>query len=192
MDDIHVMEFARYLSYLEPMPPITKELDKWGSRYRSQKIHMIIWANGQQYSGKGKDGYGREQANSSAKVMYNRFLNPGGILWLAEALGEKESILRAAVAEAIKAEEKDYRNRCFAFRQVIPWSRIMQLYADWESWRFDKRLKSMIEIDYKSGYPAIKRSAKGRYIKVLDEEENGKQPPPRKLTEEEIRAAGIE
>ena len=74
MIEISVDDLAKYLSYLDPYPPLTKELDQWGSRYSSQKIHMCIWINGQKYTGEG--AYSREKGNTKASAMYNRFLNP--------------------------------------------------------------------------------------------------------------------
>lgn len=173
MNDVHVLDLAKYISFLEPEPPITKELDKWGSRYRSQKIHMYLWIRSQPTTGAG--AYSREKGNYSAKVMYNRFLNPGGLLWLAEVLGEEESSLRAAAAAAEEAEKQDYRKRCIAFRSVIPWERTMELYRDWSGWLYDPRMKPLIAVDPKTNYPAIKegRSFRARYIRIMDEEENG-------------------
>ena len=171
MDNIHVADLARYLSYLDPEPPMTSELDQWGSRYKSQKIHMYIWIRNQPNTGKG--AYSRAVGNTSGKVMYNRFLNPGGLLWLAEALGEEESTLRKAVETAVAAEKEDYRKRCIAFRQVIPWERIMELLGGCEKWRYDRKIKSLLEIDIQTGFPAIKKGKRRRYLQILDEEENG-------------------
>lgn len=171
MNDIDVMELARCLLLLEPLPPITQELDRWGSHYPSQKVHICEWLNSQAIVSKG--AYGREKANSSAKAMYNRFLNPGGLLWIAEVLGERESILRAAADAAIKAERRDYRERCKAFRAVIKWERIMQLYSDYENWLYDPKLLPMIALDYKTQMPVIKEGYRLKFQKILEKEWNG-------------------
>lgn len=169
MTDIDVMAFARYLSFLEPMPPITKTLDQWGSSYPSQKIHVCDWLSHQSMEG-GKGAYSRAKANCSAKAMYNRFLNPGGLLWIAEALGEGERVLRAAVEAAIRAEAVDYRARCKAFRSVLPWGRIMELLADYEQWRYDAKIAPLLALDYKTGLPIIKDGCRAKYQKIIDRE----------------------
>lgn len=177
MNDVPVLEFARYLSYLDPLPPITKELDKWGVRYYpSQKIHMYDWISSQPKTGKG--AYSRREGNTSSAVMYNRFLNPGGLLWMAEALGETEETLRKAVSAAVEAEKENYRKRCTAFRQVIPWSRIMELYENPHGWLYDKKMLPLIEFD---PYPMIKQVRK--YNKILDDEQQ--------FSEEQLQAMGI-
>lgn len=189
MNDIPVNDLARLLSYLEPEPPLTKELDKWGiKQYPSQKIHMYIWTRNQPNTGKG--AYSRKEGNTSGAVMYNRFLNPGGLLWLAEVLGETEAALREAVSAAIKAERVDYRRRCVAFRQVIPWDRIMILLSQPQGWRYDPKMLPLIEQDPEGGLPKLKegRTYRSRYIKALDAEEGDRQTA---MNEAAIRAAGI-
>lgn len=171
MADIQIQDFARHLSFLDPEPPITKELDRWGSCYPSQKIHMYIWVRGQQFKGEG--AYRREKGNSKASTMYNRFLNPGGLLWLAEVLGEEESTLRAAATAAEEAEKQDYRKRCTAFRDVISWSRICQLYENFDGWRYDLKILPILAIDYKTGYPEIKEGKRKRYLQIINKEESG-------------------
>ena len=171
MHEIPTEQLARHLTYLDPEPPLTKELDKWGSHYQSQKIHMYSWVNGQQYTGEG--AYSREKGNQKASVMYNRLLNPGCLLWLADALGEKENNLREAVRAA--SEKDDYRQRCAAFRAVIPWDRICQLYEDFENWRYDKKIIPLLALDERTGYPEIKPGQRKKYLKILHDEENGTQ-----------------
>lgn len=169
MNEIPTDQLARHLTYLDPEPALTKELDQWGCRYRSQKIHMCIWVNGQQYTGEG--AYSREKGNKKASAMYNRLLNPGCLLWLADALGEKESNLREAVKAA--ASKDDYRQRCAAFREVIPWSRICQLYEDFEGWRYDRKILPLLALDDRTGFPEIKEGKRSRYLKILRDEEQG-------------------
>ena len=196
MNDLHVLEFARYLSYLEPFPPITKELDKWGSRYPSQKIHLCEWLEWQTHTHKG--AYGRDRPNESAQTMYNRFLNPGGLLWLAEALGEQENTLRKAAANAIEAEKYNYRFRCVAFRNVIPWDRIMELFMYCDKWRYDSELKKLIVFNTETRLPEIKADsgALEKYNKVMKVERlieyEAKKTKPPKLTRAEKKARGWE
>ena len=132
LEDMDVLECAKYLSYLEPMPPVTAELDKWKSQYTSQKIHMWRWLEWQTHAYDG--AYGRNKPNFSTKNTYNRLQNPGCLLWMAEVLGEDEAVLRKAVSAAIEAEKGSNKNigksRCAAFREVIPWKRIAELLSD--------------------------------------------------------------
>ena len=163
---------AEYISYLEPMPPVTAALDRWKSPYPSQKIHMYQWFHGQQYAHDG--AYGRMSGNYSAKTAYNRFQNPGGLLWLAESLGEDEAILRQAAEAASEAERNrakyDGKSRCAAFRRVIPWARIMALYAHWDGWRFDEKIVPLIVVDSRTDYPAIRPEKRYKYLAILTDE----------------------
>ena len=163
MDDLNVIDLAEHLSFLDPMPEATRELDKWKSRYPSQKIHMISWLEWQTHTYKG--AYGREKPNESARTMYNRFMNPGGLCWLADALGENEAVLMQATEAAKEAEKKEVRARCKAFRKVIPWERIMELFENPSQWRYDPQMQEMIQIG-KDGYPKIKKVQKSQFEKV--------------------------
>ena len=138
--DIHVSEMADILSQLAPMPPVTKALDAWGTVARDQKGHMIGWLVAQNSQGFG--AYTRSKGNESARTAYNRFLNPGGLLWIAEVLGETETNLRKAVEAAKEAERINYRSRCTAFRKIIPFDRIMELLNQPERWIYDKGILS--------------------------------------------------
>lgn len=190
LNDIHVSDLARYLSYLEPEPPITKAYDKWGVKYYpSQKIHMYVWIRNQPNTGKG--AYSRKEGNTSSAVMYNRFLNPGGLLWLAEVLGETEETLKAAVQAAKEAEKIDYRKRCIAFRQVIPWERIMELFGRPQGWKIDPKMKAVLEMD-PAGYPVVKPGKSRQFVKVLTAEEEMDSPPKQMaITEAQMKALGI-
>ena len=169
MEDIDVRKAVDYLVFLEPMPPVTKELDKWGSKYPSQKVHMCRWLVWQKHTYSGK--YGRSTPNYSTKVTYNRFQNPGGLLWLAEVLGEDEATLRAAVAAAVEAEKKaakyDGKSRCRAFREVIPWGRIGELLDQPEKWRIDPAMADVVEFLKRKPYPKRKTGYTSEYDRVL-------------------------
>ena len=141
-NDICIPDMVKILSRMEPMPPVTKALDKWGTVARDQKEHIIGWLCDQHTSGSG--AYTRQMGNGSTRTAYNRFLNPGGLLWLAEVLGEKEGRLREAVARAIEAEKVNYRSRCAAFRQIIPFDRIMELLNRPEEWRVEKSVTTIL------------------------------------------------
>lgn len=149
-DDINVLQFAEMMCYLEPHPELTTKLDRWKNPYTSEKAHMCIWFGSQETTGSGS--YIRGGPNSSAEVAYNRLLCPGGMLWIAEALGETPQRLKEAVQAARKAEKKHWRARGNGFREVIPFSRIYELYQHPEGWIYEKKLLQLIERDEK-GYP---------------------------------------
>ena len=166
MSEITVFDLAEWFSYLEPMPPITKANDHWGTKRPSQKIHMVEWL---QWQAEAADGaYGRQKANTSAEKMYNRFQNPGGLLWMAEVLGEDQETLLKAVEAATQAQQeaKKYngKTRCAAFRKVIPWQRIEVLLQNPEGWLYDQKLEGCIEIKY--GKPRLKRGTKPKFEQV--------------------------
>ncbi len=138
--DIHVLEMIDILSLLDPLPPVTKALDAWGTVARDQKDHMISWLATQNSQGYG--AYTRIKGNESTRTAYNRFLNPGGLLWIAEALGESEEKLREAVEAAREAGKINYRSSCAAFRKIIPFTRIMELLEQPEGWIYDKGIQS--------------------------------------------------
>lgn len=51
--------------------------------------------------------YTCKAGNEGGRTTYNRFLNPGGLLWLAEVPGESEEILKQAAeasAEVVEAQ----------------------------------------------------------------------------------------
>lgn len=96
-----------------------------GSRppwYRSQKEHLIGFVGEYRTPG----AYGRAGLDGSARDWYQRFQCAPGLLWLAEALGEEEAVLRRSV-EAIDAAGPRAASRCGAFRRIVPWSRIEEL-----------------------------------------------------------------
>ena len=109
--------------------------------------------------------YTRATANTSARVTYNRFLNDLGLLWLAETLGEEEATLRRAADAALEMQQINWRNRCFAFRDVIPWERVMELVARPEGWMYDQAMMPYICFD-ETGWPAIKSDCKNKFWTV--------------------------
>lgn len=170
MNDINVVECSKMLLLLDPVPPVTVRLDKWGSPYTSQKEHMCRWLNDQTKVFKG--AYGRENSNTSTRTAYNRFMNPGGLLWLAEVLGEKETNLKAAIEAAVKEEKKNVRGRCAAFREVISFGRILYLYNSPEAWLYDPKLKRYLQLN-PAGIPEIIPEKRKQALKIIEKEWNG-------------------
>ena len=70
--------------------------------------------------------YNRAHPSTSSKHFYNHFRCAAGLVWLAEALGEDELVLRAGV-EAIRSAGPNPSSQCAAFRRVVPWARIVEL-----------------------------------------------------------------
>ena len=164
-NDIDIKQFAKMLQYLEPHPELTEELDQWGSVYSSEKAHMCLWFGGQATTGSGS--YTRGKPNNSTRSAYNRLLCPGAMLWIAEVLGESPEQLKAACAAAIEAEKENVRARGKAFRDVISFDRIYELYMHPEAWIYDKLLLDYISQD-NQGYPVqVKKNA---IRKILKEE----------------------
>ncbi len=166
MPDLGVEKFACIMEYLDPMPPVTKELDQWGCRYPSQKAHMILWFDSQVTTGSGS--YTRKQGNSSSKEAYNRLMNPGALLWIAEALGSDESALRRAAAAAAEEEKTNVRGRCKAFRAVISWDDLYPLIADPSGWRLDPEVKPLI--GWFKGWPYVREKNKAAWEAILARE----------------------
>lgn len=167
MTDMDVLDFADMLTLFDPDPNLTVECDIWGSPYNTQKTHMVLWCR-DQVNARGKGPYGRTKSNHSAKTMYNRFNNPGGLLWMAEVLGEEEWRLRRALDRTIAEESVNKRGRCNAFRAVIPWERIMELMSHPERWILDPALMPFEFNDH--GFPVITDDWHEDYLRVIHSE----------------------
>ncbi len=172
-NDIHVHDLMEIHSFMQPMPPVTAKRDQWGSEYRSQKGHMVCWLMAQtDGDGGGKPfSYTRKVGNESGRTAYNRFLNPGGLLWVAEVLGETDETLIRAAEAAAGAEKANYRSRCAAFRKVIPFDRILELLDNSEGWLYDPRLYPMLTFDEKK-QPFMKEECEEQFMDILEEEWN--------------------
>lgn len=163
--DINIYDMIEIMAFMVPEPPVTKEIDLWGTVAKDQKGHMIGWCSSQPTKGKG--AYSRSKGNESTRTMYNRFLNPGGLLWMAEVLGENEAVLRKAVKAAADAEKVNYRNRCTAFREVIPFDRIMELVDNPDGWMIDKRVLPLLEFDAETGQPYLREDCEEELERIL-------------------------
>lgn len=162
MADLSVDKFAAILEFLDPLPEMTRKLDKRETKkFDSQKAHMIAWFRSQMTTG--AKGFTRAQANRSAKKAYNRLLNTGALIWIADALGEQEEALEAAVRQS--EQQKDFRERCAVFREAVPWARIDELIRNPKGWRIDPALKGLII--RKDGWPSVKPSRAEEFRKTL-------------------------
>ena len=167
VSDITVEKFAAILEYLDPKPETTKALDRWGVKhYPIQKAHMVLWFLSQE--GTGGKGYTRTRGNSSSMEAYNRLLNVGALIWMADALGESPEAIQRATSAAIEAETIDYRRRCSAFREVIPWARIDELIHDPSGWKIDPAIRDFLS--WWKGWPMPDPDKISQYEKVLQKE----------------------
>lgn len=162
MNDIRTENFAVMLEYLDPFPELTKKLDKRGTKCKSQKAHMILWWRSQITTG--AKGFKRIAGNSSSRKAYNRLLNSGALIWLADAFGEDAEALESAVkkADAIK----DYREKCAVIRETIPFDRLYELAHEPKRWRFDPAVVPLI--GWYRGFPYINKQEE--FAKVIEKE----------------------
>jgi hypothetical protein len=126
--DMHVRDFVKVLRGLEPHLPISDayELDRpqaSGVWWASQQEHMVRWFSDQDSRGSG--AFTRQATNMSSRTTYNRLLCPAAFVWMAEALGEDFTVVKAA-ADAAR-EEQSARRRPGVLRRHIPWARVYQL-----------------------------------------------------------------
>lgn len=121
--DFHNTEMAAVFAHLPDQPEIREWLKEIDVSWDYDQLHMVTWFSWQLSLGSGK--YSRSRPNHSAKVTYERLLNPFSLLWIAAALGvEKDLVLRTGV------EIRDYatyREKCGVVRRAIPWNRIYEL-----------------------------------------------------------------
>lgn len=127
--DMDVTEFGRKISMLTTPTPLADAFDREhgqikGRWWSSQREHLSIWCFHYPYG----DVKGFEHTpGTSARQMYNCFGRPETLLWLAEALGEEEAVLRDVI-DAIK-DIPSCRTACAKVRKQIPFDRILALLA---------------------------------------------------------------
>lgn len=149
-EDLHVNEFVQILRSLPAKQPITeafetgwaaerqKQTSDKGTWYHRQKDHVLGWFASQVTRGAG--AYSRSKPNTSARVTYNRLLNPAMPLWIAEALGEDPDVVQQAGENALTVPP---RSRTAAARKVLPWSRIAELAHATETSQFPQVIRQI-------------------------------------------------
>lgn len=167
-EDVNVYDMINLMCMLDPNPPFSGEATPWGCRYTCQKCHMIGWFLQQPTNGTGQ--YTRNVGNESSRLAYNRFANPGGLLWMAEAFGEDKETVKKAMDAIREAEKIDKRRRCGAFRKIVPFNRILELITKPEGWLLDPALKEIMYIDEETGYPVIKEEYFSQHLKIINDE----------------------
>lgn len=122
------MQLREVVRTLSASTPVTDEYEAGRTgkaRHRSQQEHLLGWLA--EYNGPG--AYRRKTHTGTARDFYQRFRCVAGLLWLAEALGEDQQILRAAVADVLAAGSNP-SSQCAAFRRKVPWTRVEELLAE--------------------------------------------------------------
>ena len=126
-DDMDVLDFARKICMCSIDTPISLEFDRlYGQKkdvwWSCQREHLTGWCLYQPTTGLASY---KHKPNRSARKMYNYFNRPETLLWLAEALGEKEEILYSII-DAIK-NVNNGKEACGILRKYISFDRILEL-----------------------------------------------------------------
>lgn len=121
--DFHNVELASVFAHMEENEEQKKFLEGSQIRWEYEQLHMVTWFSGQLSLGKGL--YSRSRPNHSARVTYERLLNPYSLLWIATVLGENRDLIQEAYRAAYV--KKDYRDKAIIIRNRIPYSRIYRL-----------------------------------------------------------------
>lgn len=87
--------------------------------YRTQHEHWLGWLRG--YEGSG--AYGRKNWSRSAEFVYNHIVNPGMLVYLAEATGIERGRLIAA-GKAALASRASMSSMSGAFRRIVTWNMV--------------------------------------------------------------------
>lgn len=122
-DDMDTVDMAYTFAVLPEQPEIKSYLKEIQVTYDYEQLHMVTWFSGQVTLGDGK--YSRQVPNHSAKMTYNRLLNPYSLLWIAAALGEKKETVIQAAREA--ESKKTFAAKCRVVRKAIPFDNIKAL-----------------------------------------------------------------
>jgi hypothetical protein len=124
-DDISAHGFARILGRCSDHYPVSDAYERdylpgnhWWS---SQREHVTGWL--EELDGPG--AYDRKSRGLGARHFWQHFQCAPGLLWVAEALGEDEDVVKRASEEASGAGRP--ASQCAAIRKVIPWERIEHL-----------------------------------------------------------------
>ena len=85
--------------------------------YKSQKEHWLGWLK--EYDGPGF--YNRKtHCGRDAKYIYNHVMCSPMVLYLPEALGVSQALIKKAFSEVIKAKDPSMAKQCGIIRRVIP------------------------------------------------------------------------
>lgn len=123
-DDIETLYMARLFSVIPCKAEDEAFCESIGVQYHYEQLHMCVWFSGQVTNGSGQ--YSRGEANFSARVTYNRLLNPWSLLWIGVVIGADRDALKAAAEEM--ETKKTNAAKCAAVRSHVPFDTIFQLF----------------------------------------------------------------
>ncbi|MFT3730799.1 MAG: hypothetical protein QM780_05130 [Hyphomicrobium sp.] len=116
-------QLIRKIKALPERAPHTEALERWLRRgpvwYSSQKEHWLGWLS--HYGGPG--AYGRKVFDHDAAFAYNHCGCPPMALWLGEASGVDQEIVRRAGRAAVKMNGT-FSAKCGIIRHHVPWHEI--------------------------------------------------------------------
>lgn len=122
--DMRAPTFAKILQPLASFTPVCskwEELKPPGNKWwTSQRAHMYRWFS----EAEGPGAYGRRRAQTAGQT-YSRLMCAPAVIWIAEALGEREQVVRDAANVAYF--RKGAAAQCSELRRHIPWPRIFEL-----------------------------------------------------------------
>lgn len=121
--DFHNTVMAAVFAHLPFQPEMSLWLESIDVSWTYDQLHMVTWFSGQLSLGSGQ--YSRSRPNHSAKVTYERLLNPFSLLWIAAALGEDKDLVIRTRHEF--EEYATYSAKAGVVRRAIPWRRIYEL-----------------------------------------------------------------
>lgn len=109
-------EHGTFSRKLEAHPLLAINRDPW---YKSQKEHWLGWLK--DYDGPGF--YKRKtHAGRDAKYIYNHIMCSPMLLYLPEALGVSETLIKKAFEAVIQAMDPRMAKQCSIIRSIIPFS----------------------------------------------------------------------
>ena len=126
-----LLELRAKVRKLDDYTPITKSFDKrlaeQGQSHRdewwnSHKEHWLRWLK--DYNSPGYKNR-KNQAITSARVVYSRLACPPMLLWLIEASGVKRAKVKSAAEAALKTD-KIFTMQSSVIRNIIQWEEVEQ------------------------------------------------------------------
>jgi hypothetical protein len=107
----------QFIAAIERLPE-DEPRERDGIWYRTQKEHWLGWLS--QYQGPG--AYGRKGGDRDAKYAYNHIVNPYMLLWIIEAAGVKDELVKAA--QQAGAAGSTLMQKAGAVRKQAPWDEL--------------------------------------------------------------------
>jgi hypothetical protein len=103
---------------LETHLPLSGQLP-WPSNYSSHKEHWTRWL--EHYDGPGY--YGRSNHDRTAQYIWQHIQNPGMVVWLGEAAGVAQPVIRHSLQLALSTTGR-VASVTAAARKPLPWAMV--------------------------------------------------------------------